>query len=135
MDKFLFNDYNFDDALIVLYEMVDQLVLELTQRKSKTNSISLYIRYSKEYTASTGGTRKLNFRSSSYSKISAEFEKLYRETTKKNYPIRQINVGLNHIEEDEFQQLDLFDKVDDDKEIKVQKGIIEIKNKLAKMQF
>lgn len=130
--QILFNDYNFDDALIVLYEMVDQLVLELTQRKSKTNSISLYIRYSKEYTASTGGTRKLNFRSSSYSKISAEFEKLYRETTKKNYPIRQINVGLNHIEEDEFQQLDLFDKVDDDKEIKVQKGIIEIKNKFGK---
>lgn len=130
--QILFNDYNFDDALIVLYEMVDQLVLELTQRKSKTNSISLYIRYSKECTASTGGTRKLNFRSSSYSKISAEFEKLYRETTKKNYPIRQINVGLNHIEEDEFQQLDLFDKVDDDKEIKVQKGIIEIKNKFGK---
>ena len=44
----------------------------------------------------------------------------------------QINVGLNHIEEDEFQQLDLFGKVDDDKEIKVQKGIIEIKNKFGK---
>ena len=130
--QILFNDYNFDDALIVLYEMVDQLVLELTQRKSKTNSISLYVRYSKECTASTGGTRKLNFRSSSYSKILSEFEKLYRETTKKNYPIRQINVGLNNIEEDEFQQLDLFGKVDDDKEIKVQKGIIEIKNKFGK---
>lgn len=130
--QILFNDYNFDEALIVLYEMVDQLVLELTQRKSKTNSISLYVRYSKECTASTGGTRKLNFRSSSYRKILSEFEKLYRETTKKNYPIRQINVGLNHIEEDEFQQLDLFGKVDDDKEIKVQKGIIEIKNKFGK---
>ena len=32
----------------------------------------------------------------------------------------------------EFQQLDLFGKVDDDKEIKVQKGIIEIKNKFGK---
>ena len=43
-------------------------------------------------------------------------------------------VASYHIEEDEFQQLDLFDKVDDDKEIKVQKGIIEIKNKFGKMQ-
>ena len=77
----------------------------------------------------------MNFRSSSYSKISAEFEKLYRETTKKNYPIRQINVGLNHIEEDEFQQLDLFDKVDDDKEIKAQKVLLKSRINLAKMQF
>lgn len=131
--QILFNDYNFEDALIVLREMVDSIVLELIKRRAKTNSISLMIRYSKDCTKSTGGIRKLNYSSNSYKKLSFEFERFYRETTKKDYPIRQINIGLNHIEDQNCGQMSLFEnEQENDRELRVQRKIIEIKNKYGK---
>ena len=44
--QILFEDYDFDSALLALKEMVDLIVLEMLGRGLKTNSISLEVRYS-----------------------------------------------------------------------------------------
>ena len=133
--QILFEDYNYDDALIILKEMVDVLVLELIDKHIVTNNISLAIGYSKDVCRPTGGSRKLDKYTSSYKKIVAEFEKLYRETTVQNYPIRKINVGLNNVVDEDGVgfQLDLFSDVEaENKERKLQEAMLSIKHKFGK---
>ena len=57
--QILFEDYRFDDALTVLKEMVDPLVLELIERRKVTDSISLSVGYSRDMRGSAGTTVKL----------------------------------------------------------------------------
>ena len=133
--QILFEDYSYDNALIILKEMVDVLVLELIDKHIVTNNISLTIGYSKDVWRPTGGSRKLDKYTSSYKKIVAEFEKLYEETTAKGYPIRKINVGLNNvIDEDGIGfQLDLFSDIEaENKERKLQEAMLSIKHKFGK---
>lgn len=131
--QILFEDYNYEDALLVVREMVDQLVLEMIEKNVSTDSISLNVGYSEHATKSSGGTRKLNNRTNSYHKLAGEFERFYHDTTKRGYSIRRLNIGLNHILDDDYAQLDLFsDPEADAREKKVQETVLTIKNKFGK---
>lgn len=133
--QILFADYNFDDALIVVKEMVDGLVLDLTEKGLVTNNISLYVGYSKDVKDAIGKSCKLQSYTSSYEKIVREFEKIYRETTVKNYPIRKLNISLNNVvSEDSINyQINLFDDEKlDEKEKKIQELMVNMKRKYGK---
>ena len=133
--QILFEDYNYDDAFLVLKEMIDVLVLELVEKHLVTNNISLFIGYSKDVHPSTGGSKKLKKYTSSYKEIIKEFEELYKIKTAKDYPIRKINVGLNNIVDEDSVgfQLDLFSNAEQTaKERKVQEAVLNIKNKFGK---
>lgn len=129
----LFEDYNFDDALIVVREMVDMLVLELVEKSMVAGGISLHVLYSKDCIRATGGTRKLPAASNSYKKIAEFMELLYRETTDHTHPIHKLNVGLDDLTPEDGLQLDLFSSVQtDEKEQKIQRAVVSIKNKYGK---
>lgn len=133
--QILFENYNSDDALIVVKEMVDSLVLDLTEKGLVTNNISLYVGYSKDVKNATGKSCKLRSYTSLYEKIVNEFEKIYRETTLKNYPIRKLNISLNNVvSEDSINyQIDLFDDEKlDEKEKKIQELMVNMKKKYGK---
>ena len=133
--QILFEDYKYEDALLVLKEMTDVLVLELIEKNMMTNSISLYIGYSKNIYPSTGGTKKLGKYTNSYKEIVKEIEKLYTEKTSKNYLIRKLTVGLNNIKNEDMIgiQLDMFSNPENEKkEYNLQKAVISIKNKFGK---
>ncbi len=127
-------DYNYDDALIVLKEMVEKIVLEMIEHKLATNNISLGVGYSKDVNAkSTGGSRKLNVYTNSISKIMGFFEEFYKETTNKNLPIRKITVGLNNVVNEIYKDFDLLtDRDAENKEYDLQGVIIDIKKKFGK---
>lgn len=57
--QILFEDYSYDNALLVLKEMTDALALELRSRHLTTDSISMSVAYSKRELPPSGGTRKL----------------------------------------------------------------------------
>lgn len=133
--QILFEDYNYNDTLLVIKEMVDVLVLELIEKHMVTNNISLSIGYSKDVHPATGGSKKLKKYTSSYKEIVKEFEELYKLKTATAYPIRKINIGLNNIiDEDSVGfQLDLFAESEQtEKERKVQEAVLNIKNKFGK---
>jgi DNA polymerase V len=131
--QILFEDYKFEDALLVLKEMVDLLTLDLVEKHLVTNAIGLNIGYSDNLTKSTGGTRKFGDYTNSYKKIMAHFEQLYLESTKRDQPIRRINIGFSHLQDDSLETFSLFDDVEDDsKEKKLQETVISIKNKYGK---
>lgn len=131
--QILFEDYGAEDALRVVLEMVDLLTLELVEEDLTTDSISLRVGYSKDVVKATGGTRKLSYRTSSFNKLAEEMKTFFKETTRAGYPIRKVSVGLNHVMPQEYTQMDLFSEFqEDEREKKVQKAMVEIKNKFGK---
>ena len=67
--QILFEDYNYENALLVVKEMVDLNVLQLVDKHLVTDCIFLSIGYSKDVIKPTGGRFKLDGYTASYSKI------------------------------------------------------------------
>lgn len=131
--QILFSDYSFDDAYIILKEMVYGLVLEISEKNLVTDSISLSVGYAERKAKHTGGTRKLGESTQAYGKIIGYFKNLYDETTPKNAKIRKITVGLNNLTDEIYKIYDFFsDPEKEKKETDLQKTVVDIKNKYGK---
>ena len=131
--QILFENYNAEDALIVVKEMVDLLCLELVEKNLVTNSISLQIGYGDKVTNPTGGTMKIDNYTSSATKLTEVFVGYFHKIVRKDIPIRKLTVGLNHLAVEEYVEYDLFaDFETDEKERKRQQAIIEIRKKFGK---
>ena len=129
----LFKDYNYNDALIVMKEMVYSQVLELVEKRLVTDSISLHISYSKDVYRPTGASRKFGEFTNSYKKLSEHFEEIFKETTNKYFPIRRINIGLNNLQDDSFTTITFFTDIEaEEKERKLQETIVDLRNKYGK---
>lgn len=131
--QILFEDYKFDDALLVLREMVDLLVLELVEKHLVTDSISLSVGYSKDTIKSAGGTVKLGETTNSHKKLEQAFVSYFERTVNRNYPIRRINIGLNHLLDEAYATYDLFTDLEaEKKEHELQKTVLDIKKRFGK---
>lgn len=152
-------DYTYEEAKDVLREMVDQLVLDLVDKHLVAGSISLYVGYAKgvdEHAsdadgaffdgghgrrpasgrrggAHTGGTRKQGDRTNLYSKLMPRFLDLFEETTRKDVPIRRINVGFGGVLPEDFATMDLFTDVEAEaEERKLQQAVLAVKDRFGK---
>lgn len=135
----LFSDYNYDDALLVLKEMVDLNVSELVDKGLVTPSISLSIGYSNKMPSnyedyrsipSSGGTMKLNTITNSRRELMDAFTSLYIKTTDKNTPIRRLTISMNNVVEEEYATYDFFSDLKDlEKEKKLVKAVNSINKK------
>lgn len=129
----LFEDYNYDDGLLIVKEMVELKCLELIDKHLVTNNITLRISYSKHAVKSTGGSLKINKITNSYQVLIENFNYLYRKTTNPNYLIRKITISFNDLKDEIFESTDLFtDYQKREKEKKIQETILEIKQKYGK---
>lgn len=129
--QILFEDYNFKDAKLVMKEMVDNLSLELVEKKLVTDSISLSIGYSnKTY---SGGSKKLNKAISSSKFLRKEFEKMFDDYISPEFLVRKISIGFNNVVREDYLQWDLFSNTQEsEKEKLVQKAVVKIKKKFGK---
>ena len=96
--QILFEDYPYEKARLVLKEMVEVKSLELVKHNVTTDSISLYIGYSKDIIPASGGMSKLHTRTNTFTELLSSFLILFDKTTDKSAPIRRIGVSFNHIE-------------------------------------
>lgn len=131
--QILFEDYNREDALIILKEMTETLTLELVEKKMAAGSVSLTVGYSKDVMPPTGGTRKLTVCTNSHRKLLERLVQLYQETTRRKYPIRTINIAFGGLVDEIFAETDLFmDIAAEEKERSMQNAIIDIKRRFGK---
>ena len=129
----LFRDYNFEEAELVLKEMVELLSQQLIEKNLETDCISLYIGYSKDFNKHSGGSKRLYSYTNLYTNLVFYFKKLYEQTTDRNLPIRRIGISFDRLQERICEQINLFENIESKtKEIKLEKSIIEIKSKLGK---
>ena len=129
----LFEDYSFIKARLVLKEMVELGSLRLIESNLVTDTVGLYIGYSKNTIKATGGTRKLTNYTNIYSELLKAFLEIYDKTTDTDIPIRRIGVNFANVIETESVQLSLFiDQERMDEERKLELAMCSIKNKMGK---
>lgn len=131
--QILFEDYNYKDAYLIMKEMVESNVLQLTEKHLVTNHISLYVGYSKNCIKPSRGSRKITNTTNSYRILLKEFKLLYKKIINPNYPIRQIGISFGNVKDEIYEQFDLFtDQEDIEKEKRVQEALVHIRNKYGK---
>lgn len=129
----LFEDYSYQDALLVVKEMVELKVLDLVEQHLVTNHIALSIGYSKQVIKATGGSRKIGVTTNSYQILLEEFINLFKQTTNPNYLIRQISISFGNVIDEMYEAYNLFTDYEAlQEERQLQKALIEIKNKYGK---
>ncbi len=131
--QILFEDYNYKDAYLIMKEMVESNVLQLTEKHLVTNHISLYVGYSKNCIKPSRGSRKITNTTNSYRILLEEFKLLYKKVINPNYPIRQIGISFGNVKDEIYEQFDLFaDQEDIEKEKRMQEALVHIRNKYGK---
>ena len=129
----LFEDYSFTKARLVLKEMVELGSLRLIENRLVTDTVQLYIGYSKDVIKASGGTKKLNNYTNVYSELLKAFLNIYDKTTNTDFPIRRIGINFVNVIETENVQLSLFtDQEKMEKERKLELTMSNIKNKMGR---
>lgn len=127
-------DYCYNDGKLVIKEMVDGLVLDLVRKRLVTDRIAFSVGYSNDYEVQASGmSKKLNVVTNSYDILSKEISEMYELKVDKKIPIRRMMVVFGNLQDESFEQYDLFTNIDKiNKEKKLQDAIIEIKDKFGK---
>lgn len=128
----LFKDYSYSQARLVLKEMVEVLSLELVGENLITDTVGLYVGYSKDIVKATGGRMKLHTLTNVYTELVKAFLTLYDKTTYLDQCIRRVGITFENVREMGNVQLSLFvDKAHEDKERQVEHVVKDIKKKMG----
>lgn len=130
--QILFEDYNYDKAMLVMTEMALNMCQEMMKRHVCANNVGIQVRYSKDARPSTGATRKMSETTNIFSIIKGYVKTLFEETTYKDVPIRGLGIFFNVVGEgsEGYNLFTDYDKVE--KEKKGEMAILDIKSKFGK---
>jgi len=131
--QILFRDYNFFETRIVLQEMVEVGSLRLIESNLITDTVCLYVGYSKDIAPATKAMAKLTTQTNVYTELSKAFMKMYDTKVEKNVPIRRLGVSFEKLTMPDSVQLNLFvDEKKENQERKLELAINQVKNKMGK---
>ncbi|WP_455136881.1 Y-family DNA polymerase [Thermophilibacter sp.] len=149
-------DYEYEEARVVLCEMVDALVLELVEKGLVCGHVSLFVGYAAErgdwdgpgvrtFTGEHGtrrfgravphdnASRKLGELTNSRARLHEHFLALFDEVVDKNRPVRRINIALGALAPEEFASLTLFsDPEGDAAEHRLAEATIAVKRRFGR---
>lgn len=132
--------YNYNDTKIILEEMIDNIVLQLTAKKMTCKKISLNIgydaintqmgsykgrvktdRYNKSVPYPMNTSKTLSYRTDLLSEIKNEFLRLYESKVDSSLLIRRLTLAVGDLEEKDDKQKErtLFDECNDNKKEEV----------------
>ena len=132
----LMRDYSFDEAVVIVREMVENLCLSMSSKKVITDSVSFSVGYSHTFHRdSDRGTVSMreptNMANIIIPAVLAGFEKV----TDKLTPVRRINISCNDLEEEKLtHQLTLEEMIENDiaDKSKMQNAVVDIKERFGK---
>ncbi|MBR1572916.1 MAG: DNA repair protein [Lachnospiraceae bacterium] len=130
----LMRDYKYDEGMLIVKEMMDLLCLDMVSQDLITNSITLHVGYSNSLNiAPAHGTTSLSYSTNSDIIWIPAIEKLYQEIINPMHPIRRINITCNSVTQEECHQYNFFvDAAELERNKKIQKAVIQIKDKFGK---
>ena len=130
----LLRDYEYEEAKLIVKEMLDLLCFDLVDKDLITDSISLYVGYSHLWEIpGSGGTISLMSPTSSAIVMRPQVISLYEKIVYRNIPIRRVCINFNRVMDEAYRQYDLFtDPEELEKERKIQKAMVEIKDRFGK---
>lgn len=127
-------DCDYEGGKLIVKEMADLLCLELVDKGLVTDSITLHVGYNNRYEKKPAhGTITMTLTTSSARRIIEYAVQLYDRIIDRNTPIHRFSLTFNNVVDEAFQQYDLFtDPAELEKENKLQKAMLDIKNKFGK---
>lgn len=128
--------YPYSRARIIVLEMIDELILELSAKELATDSVTLHIGYDLsggDLPGTAHGTANLKTPSSSPEKIRRAVLDLYDRIVDPSRFVRRVTVTANRVVPDNYLQFDLFSDPEKlEKEKNLQRIILEIRKKYGK---
>ena len=131
ISQILFRDYKYDEAKVILTEMIDNLVLELVSKKLYTSNVSVYIGFTREENFGIRFSSNIDL-TNSYTNILNFILNEYSYRIPEEAKIRRIGLSFNNLDIKKYEQLNLFVKEDNTKEATLGSVINDIKNKFGK---
>ena len=130
----LMRNYSFDEALVIVKEMTDNLVLDLVDKRLVTNSITLWIAYDYRFEhGDSKGTTKFEYAVNRSREIIEAVAKLYQEIADRHTGIRRLNICANRVMPEVCMQFTLFeDPIQTEKERNLQETVLEVKHRYGK---
>ena len=130
----LMRNYSFEESLVIVREMTDNLALDLFEKGLVTSSLTLWIAYDHRYEhEASKGTVKLERESNSSKKIIDAVEDLYLRIADRYTGIRRIEVCANRVAPESYVQYSLFDDPKQtDKERHLQEAVLNVKQRYGK---
>ncbi len=130
----LARDYTYEQSLLIVKEMVDELCLNMSEKGLATNSLSLMIGYSgyAEHKPATGTVALPTF-SNSYRQIIPHVLRCYGQITDKSLLIRRLGISCNRVAAENYEQYDLFtDPAELERDRRLQAAALSIKQRFGK---
>ena len=117
--------------------MVKEMVLDachkMMRQKVVTNSLTLYIGYSKDAISPTGGTAKLLSTTNVFSEVLGGVLDVFNKTTDRTTPIRRIGLTCNNVVGEGCEGDSLFTNFAAvEKEKKLEKTVLALKDRFGK---
>lgn len=131
----LFEDYTYEDALLLVYEMAEILIQQLLEEKLAARGISLYAGYSGKDRRGSSGTRKLDGYTDVPEDIWQAFHDLYRKKVLRGMGIRTLRLSLEEVvpESEVPHHFSLFrSPLEEERQKKVEMVMVEVKKKFGK---
>ncbi len=132
----LMRDYSFDEAKLIVREMMDLMCLDLVEKELVTASVSLYVGYSNAlHEEPAKGSARLASPSSADTVLIPAVTALYERIVDKSKPVRRVNISLNNVTaEAGSRQLSFFDAQGEAelRNHRAQKAVLGIKKKYGK---
>lgn len=127
-------DCNYEKGKLIVKEMADLLCLEMVDKGLVTNSITLHIGYNSRFEKKPAhGTTTMTVTTNSAKQMIKYATLLYDRIIDKHTPIRRFTVTFNNVIDEVYQQYDLFTNLEEvEKEHKIQKAMLDIKDKYGK---
>ena len=127
-------DYSFEDGKLVVKEMMDLLCLDMVEKGLVTKSITLHVGYSNQlHIPSAHGTVSLDTETNADILIIPAITGLYERIVDPRYHVRRMNISCNNVVPEEYHQYSFFvDAAELERNRKVQKAVLSIKNKFGK---
>lgn len=131
----LFEDYTYEDALLLVYEMAEILIQQLLEEKLAARGISLYAGYSGKDRRGSSGTRKLDGYTDVPEDIWQAFHDLYRKKVLRGMGIRTLRLSLEEVvpASEVPHYFSLFrSPLEEERQKKVEMVMVEVKKKFGK---
>jgi len=127
-------DYSFEKGLIIAKEMMDVMCLDMVDKGLVSKSFTLTVGYAKNTPLPMAkGTFSLDTETNSDSILIPEIAKLYKKVVNPSYMISRMYVVANGVIPEEYTQYSFFMPSENlERDCKIQKAVLEIKNKFGK---
>ena len=131
--QILFEDYSYEKARIVMYEMALAGCQEMMRRHVISNGVGIYVGYSKDVIEPTGGNVRMAYATNLYSNVKEYVDSLFDMHVERDIPIRRLGISFGNIMDEACEGYDLFtdfEKVEREK--RLENTVLGIKDRFGK---